>query len=464
MLQKHIQNKVFTLEQLKENTLNLLKQEIDVFPASQLKRVDIFTKDGETKTVETFIFPMETASGKKIGSICRDITKIKQTEENLIQAKKFAEKANEAKSLFIAKISHEIRTPLNGIIGFTNILFENESDKEKKEMLSLINTSSETLLRLISDILDFSKIESGKINLQETEFNLNDVVLSTVKSFQNLASKKQLKLNYNLCENSKNFVIGDKIAIKQILINLLSNALKFTSLGKIDVDLKCEINYEISTAIISVSDTGKGMTNEDLKNISNEILSVTFSDSDKSSGLGLSIVKSLLKLMNGTIEVESEIGVGSKFTVKIPFKLSHFEHQKLDIIQEVKIEKLDTIKILVAEDDLTNQHLIKAFSKNKPWDLVIVDNGEKAVKEFETNNYNIILMDIQMPIMNGIDATKLIRKFENKNKKNHIPIIALTAYAMESDKQKCFDAGMDAFLAKPININKLFATINKYAN
>lgn len=464
MIQKNKENAQYTLEQLKENTLNLLNRKSNSFPASQVRRVEILTKNNETKSIETFIFPMDTATGKKIGSICRDVTKVKQTEETLLNAKHLAEKANEAKSLFIAKISHEIRTPLNGIIGFTNILFENENDSEKKEMLSLINTSSETLLRLISDILDFSKIESGKINLQETDFYLNEVISSTVKSFQTLADKKQLQLKYSQCENARNLVVGDKIAIKQILINLLSNAIKYTSFGKIDVDLKCEINKEITTAIISVTDTGKGMTSEFVENLSGDILSMSFSDSDKSSGLGLSIVKSLLKMMNGTISVESEIGVGSKFTVKFSLKLSKNENQKIESKPEPQIEKNETIKILVAEDDLTNQHLIKAFAKNKPWELVIVDNGEKAVKEFESNNYNIILMDVQMPILNGIDATKQIREIEIRNLKKHIPIIALTAYAMESDKQKCFDAGMDAFLSKPININKLFSTIGKFVN
>lgn len=452
----------FTYEELKNNTIVTLKNQ-ESFSFLRTHTTDIKTKNNKIKTIETVIFPIDTENGRKIGSIARDITKIKEAEDNLVRAKKLAEEANQAKSLFIAKISHEIRTPLNGIIGFTNLLLENEQDNEKKEMLSLIKTSGETLFKLITDVLDFSKIESGKISIQQYEFDANNLIESTIKSFTLPASKKSLQLTYTNNNQSKNLLIGDKICLQQILVNLLSNAVKYTDKGNIHVEIDTELGEKSNNIdlIISIKDTGRGISSEKLQNIFSDVFKIEYTDSNKGSGLGLSIVNSLVKLMNGKIEAESKINQGSVFKVTLPFERSR-KFKEIDSSINAKADVLSKdLKILVAEDDLTNQHLIKALAKNKPWNLIVVDNGEKAVHYYQMENFDLILMDIQMPIMNGIEATRSIRKIE-KDSKSHIPIIALTAYAMEDDKQKCFDAGMDAFLSKPININKLYSTIDKY--
>ncbi|HBF87584.1 MAG TPA: hypothetical protein DDX39_02990 [Bacteroidales bacterium] len=461
-LASNSENRKYTLDELKNNTLITLKNRSNT-SFIQPHTTDIRTKDNQIKTIETVIFPIDTENGRKIGSIARDITSIKEAEDNLIRAKKLAEEANQAKSLFIAKISHEIRTPLNGIVGFTNLLLDNDYDKDTKEMLSLIKNSGETLSKLITDILDFSKIESGKISLQRIEFDLNSLIESSIKSFNLPATKKSLQLAFTNNNKHNNLLIGDKICLRQIIVNLLSNAIKYTDKGNIQATFDTNI-IEKSNKIsltISIKDTGRGIAPEVLQNIFSDVFKIAYTDSNKGSGLGLSIVNSLVKLMNGKIEVDSELNEGSTFTVSIPFELSK-KTKEVEIINLVNNDILTKkLKILVAEDDLTNQHLIKALAKNKPWELVVVDNGEKAVHYFQLEKFDIILMDIQMPIMNGIEATQTIRQFEKDNN-SHVPIIALTAYAMENDKEKCFDAGMDAFLSKPININKLYSTIDKY--
>lgn len=417
------------------------------------------------KYIQVSVFPINIDNKLMLGYISRDITKQKEYEEKLKLSMNLAEEANQAKSKFLANISHEIRTPMNGILGFTEVLIDMERDSKKAEMLSLIKSSGETLLKLINDILDLSKIEAGKVSIINKEFNLSDLIESVVDSFKIVAESKNLVLAYNNIDDFTSNVIGDPLRIKQVLVNLVSNALKFTNEGKVKVifDIKNSENKYIFS--LKVEDSGIGISENSLNKIFDEFYQEDESEKVKvkGTGLGLSIVKKLVTMMNGTINAESVEGKGSVFSVEIPFEIpgNKIENMKFDSPEEVRI--INNLKILVAEDDVTNQHLINAIAKSKNWNLDLVENGKLAVEKFQNNHYDIVLMDIQMPVMTGIEATQKIREFE-KHTGKRTPIIAFTAYAMINDKNRCISAGMDEYMSKPINFKELYKIIDKYYN
>ncbi|OFX50019.1 MAG: hypothetical protein A2046_01905 [Bacteroidetes bacterium GWA2_30_7] len=416
------------------------------------------------KYIQVSVFPINIENKLMLGYISRDITKQKEYEDKLKLSMNLAEEANQAKSKFLANISHEIRTPMNGILGFTEILLNVEKDAKKTEMLSLIKTSGETLLKLINDILDLSKIEAGKISIINKEFNLNELIESVVSSFKIVAESKNLTLTYRNIDNFLDNVIGDPLRIKQVLVNLISNAIKFTSKGEI------KIYFNITTSLnnflifsLKIEDSGIGISKESLNKIFEEFYQENESDKVQGTGLGLSIVKRLITMMNGTINAESIVGKGSTFFVEIPFELPDNNLVNKNVTKQEVYNNLQNLKILVAEDDLTNQHLINAIAKSKKWNLDLVENGKLAVEKYQNNKYDIVLMDIQMPVMTGIEATQKIREIE-ENTGKHTPIIAFTAYAMINDKNRCINAGMDEYLSKPINFKELYKIIDKYYN
>ncbi|OFX28100.1 MAG: hypothetical protein A2033_11965 [Bacteroidetes bacterium GWA2_31_9] len=417
------------------------------------------------KYIQVSVFPINIDNKLMLGYISRDITKQKEYEEKLKLSMNLAEDANQAKSKFLANISHEIRTPMNGILGFTEVLIDMERDSKKTEMLSLIKTSGETLLKLINDILDLSKIEAGKVSIINKEFNLSDLIESVVDSFKIVAESKNLTLRYNNIDDFTSNVIGDPLRIKQVLVNLVSNAIKFTNEGEVKIIFnikKLENNYLFS---LQVEDSGIGISDESLNKIFDEFYQIDESErvKIKGTGLGLSIVKKLVTMMNGTINAESIEGKGSAFSVEIPFEIPGNDFENKKVAKQEDYKNIQNIKILVAEDDITNQHLISAIAKSKQWNLDLVENGKLAVDKYQKNNYDIVLMDIQMPVMTGIEATQKIREFEKQTGKR-TPIIAFTAYAMINDKNRCINAGMDEYMSKPINFKELYKIIDKYYN
>jgi len=394
---------------------------------------------------------------KIIGTLAKALSleqKRSDVEQNLLSAIDDAKKANQAKSEFLANMSHEIRTPLNGILGFSEMLINQEPDQKKERMLQMIEESGQQLLHIINDLLDFSRLESGKIQLRDEEFRLDEIINETISFFDNACVAKDLQVVINTDGIIENDLIGDYFKYKQVLVNIIDNAIKFTEEGSIIViaeSIKTDNN--VTTNII-IEDTGIGIDIDQIDRVFDEFKQLDYylTKRIKGTGLGLTISKKLVDLLNGTIDVESEAGKGSRFIVNVPFQpKSKIKLQTKEIRSEsmdINGEKNKMIKILLAEDNEANQFLIKTITRSKDWDITVVDDGSQAVEHFKKENFDIVLMDVQMPVMNGYEATKLIREFE-ADKGVHTPIIALTAYAMKSDKDQCLEAGMDDYVSKP---------------
>ena len=381
-----------------------------------------------------------------------------------------AENANRAKSQFLANMSHEIRTPLNGIMGFSELLLSQETDDKKKRMLHLVEESGQQLFRIINDIFDYSMIEAGKIKLKETVFNINTTLQETINYFRGIASHKGLELVDNLDGIEHLELLGDVIKLNQVLVNIISNAIKFTDQGSVLVLAKTVSHGHWVNLTVTVEDSGIGIDKEQIENIFVEFeqLEYYLTKRIRGTGIGLAITKKLIDFLNGTIEVESEPGKGSRFIINIPFKNKTIQNSEpiMQNSDEKSMKPDSSINILLAEDNEANQFLIKAITKSQQWNITVVDDGEKAVKAFKEAEFNIVLMDVQMPTMNGYEATKEIRKYENENGK-HTPIIALTAYAMQSDKELCIEAGMDDYISKPFKrqqfLDAITSTLEKYS-
>jgi PAS domain S-box-containing protein len=451
-------------------------------------------KDGTIYWVDTTIIPFLDEKGKtyQYFAVGFDISKRKKIEKELIQAKETAEKLVGFKDQFLANMSHEIRTPLNGIIGFTKILLRNGITEKQKHQLSAIKTSSDILLVLVSDILDLAKIEAGKMTLETTELKVSDLVISVLSIFEVRIEEKELKLKKQYDKRIPQILLGDPARISQILLNLLSNAVKFTHQGgqiSISINLKAppqpspKGREEDSALILNppsggrgavsiefiVSDTGIGISPDKLAIIFEPFMQSS-SDTGRiygGTGLGLNIVKRLVDLMGGTISVKSKLNEGSAFTFTLPLKkttATEVSKEKESIILTGDIKQLGKLKILLAEDISVNQFLAQTILHDFGFESDTAENGKIAIELLEKNNYDIILMDLQMPEMNGWEATKHIRS-KMQPPKSTIPIIALTADITKSDVDKCKELGMDDYVSKPINetdlLNKILRLVKE---
>jgi signal transduction histidine kinase/ActR/RegA family two-component response regulator len=386
-----------------------------------------------------------------------------------------AQSANEAKSEFLANMSHEIRTPMNAIIGFGEVLAEEPLTEEQKHHVEIICESGEHLLKLIDDILDFSKIEAGKLDIEIVECSLEQLLAGVESLMRPAAGKKNLGFEVLQCGDLPAQIRTDPVRLRQCLINLTNNAIKFTNQGHVYLNISMEYlgDQELREPYIrfDVEDTGIGIPAEKQKQVFEEFIQVDGSHKRESdgAGLGLAITKKLVILLGGELTLSSEVGKGSVFTLLVPVGLDVGSGPLFD--RYAFVERLDcesdgsaaaeadkfSGRVLVAEDSPTNQKLTEYLLKGMGLEVTVVEDGQQAVTEASSGQFDLIFMDVQMPNMNGYEATKALRK-----KSVTTPIVALTAYAMKGDRQKCIAAGCSDYLAKPVERNALLETVRKY--
>lgn len=430
-------------------------------------------------------------TGKVLGVVvvARDITDQKRIETELIEARVFAELATgiaeeekrnaelatlmaenavKAKQQFLSNMSHEIRTPMNAIIGFTKVVLKTDLSAKQKEYLNAIKMSGDALIVLINDILDLAKVDAGKMTFEKIPFKLKSSISSMLHLFETKIQEKNLKLVKEYDPNIPSIVIGDPVRLHQIILNLVSNAVKFTSKGKITVSVKLiqddNNNDDTITIEFAVTDTGIGISKEKITTIFDNFQQATSGTSRiyGGTGLGLAIVKQLVESQGGAIKVESKMGIGTTFSFRLNFQQTNLDAELNNEILELDSE-INNIKVLVVEDIALNQLLMKTLLDDFGFERDIAENGKIAIEKLQKNSYDIILMDLQMPVMNGFETTEYIRKIM----KSTIPIVALTADVTTVDLAKCKLVGMNDYIAKPVDerllYSKIVSIVKKYS-
>ncbi|TRX10816.1 response regulator [Flavobacterium gawalongense] len=447
--------------ELFENNLNYVKNSNSEVQFSH----SLLCKNGTIKYINEFIKCLNDEHNvpfKILGTI-QDISEQKRIEKELINAKDIAEQSVRVKEQFLTNMSHEIRTPMNGIIGFARILEGTNLDSNQKQSVEAIKRASKNLLVIINDILDFSKIDADKMTFEDVNFSLSKNINSVIELLSPISKEKKIKLLCEIDSQINDFLIGDPTRLSQILINLVGNALKFTEKGYVELIVTQEKESEFDTFIrFTIIDTGIGIPENKIDSIFESFNQASNETTRKfgGTGLGLTITRKLIELQGGIITVESEVSKGSEFSFLIQYKKA----QK-GIVEPIKVKKeelssnfLKDIKILLVEDNELNQLLaIKVFAK---WEkeIDIADNGKIAIEKIEKNDYDIILMDIQMPEMDGNEVTKYIRT--NMGYKSNIPIIALTAHATLVEEKRSLESGMNDYLSKPFDFNVLLEKLH----
>jgi len=404
-------------------------------------------------------------------SIGSDITLQKQAEQDLIEAKALAERTTQMKSEFLANMSHEIRTPMNGIIGLSQLAMNQDMSNEVRDYVEKISYSSQSLLGILNDILDFSKLEAGKVIIEHTLVDL-DTMLDTLRDlFEELAHTKKIGFSFHVAAGTPRELVGDPLRLQQILSNLISNAIKFTEQGEVKLSISSSPaeDHRVSMRFV-LSDTGIGMSEETISG-----LFQPFSQADSSTtrkfggtGLGLAISMKLLNLMGGNFEVDSKPGKGTKFRFDLLMGVEEGQQTNerrrrkanapgvLKQQLQASAKSLQGTSVLVVEDNNINQVVVSQFLKLSGMDVTLANNGQEALEKLQTQDFDVVLMDLHMPVMDGIEATKLIKA---NPRYADLPIIALTADVVEEERQHCLDIGMVDFVTKPINPYTLIATV-----
>jgi PAS domain S-box-containing protein len=447
----------------------------------------VFPMNSPTRYVEQSLSLERDADGKPVGflAISRDCTARKEAEFEAARARDAAEAANRAKSEFLANMSHEIRTPMNGIIGMTDLALDTTLTAYQADCLKTVRISAESLMTILNDVLDFSKIESRKLTLEAVRFVLADVIGEALKPLGVSAGQKGIKLLCDVAPDLPASVVGDPVRLKQVVINLIGNAIKFTDQGEVVLSIREESRSEDSIRVhFSVRDTGIGIPAD-----KHAAIFEAFHQADGSTtrrfggtGLGLTISSTLVALMDGRIWVESEPGVGSAFHFTAAFKRAVEGDAVVDetrlasscvLILDDHVDRAQTppvpsaeprssavrpASVLVAEDNVVNQRVVSGLLSRRGHRVVIVSDGQEAVAATGREPFDIVLMDVQMPGMGGFEATAAIRDRERETGQ-HLRIVAMTAHAMNGDRERCLAAGMDGYLSKPIDSKLLFESV-----
>jgi signal transduction histidine kinase/CheY-like chemotaxis protein/HPt (histidine-containing phosphotransfer) domain-containing protein len=367
------------------------------------------------------------------------------------------------KEQFLANMSHEIRTPMNAILGFTNLLKKTDLNSHQLQYVEFIYSSGENLLTLINDILDLSKIEAGMMNIENAPFSLNGLVSSVEIMFRDKAKNKGLDFKITIDPTIHDTLSGDAVRLTQILINLLSNAIKFTDKGLVHMEINAvRQTPEEMELEFSVKDSGVGIAPEKRERIFDRFQQAEAETSRRfgGTGLGLSIVKQLVDLQHGSIQVRSEVNKGSEFIITLPFIPVHGYDITHSLILEEEKKGINNIRILVAEDNQMNQQLIRHLMKQWSVDYVLANNGREAIELLKEQDFSLVLMDVQMPEMDGYAATQAIRQELQKD----TPIIAMTAHAMAGEKERCLSYGMNDYISKPVKESELYSIIQTYGS
>ena len=383
--------------------------------------------------------------------------------EDYSDAKEKAEESTRLKEAFLANMSHEIRTPMNAIIGFSDLLSKGNLAAKEKEYVRTIKTAGENLLTIINDILDISKIEAGMMTFEDHSFSVKDIFKSLNVMLMGKAKEKNLELTFKYEEDIPDVLLGDTTRLTQIIINLVGNAIKFTQKGSVEVNVKVlknnQNNFNENTLLeFSVEDTGIGIPPDKIKNIFERFCQAESHTTRKygGTGLGLSIAKQLIELQGGNLSVKSTFKEGSIFTFSIPYKKSVEVLLAQDTTEKkYDMEYLSTIDILLVEDNRLNVMLILSLFSEYRLKVQVAENGSVAIDKLKELNFDIVLMDMEMPVMNGYESATFIRK----NLKSNIPIVAMTAHAMAGERERCLSLGMNDYISKPINANVLFEKI-----
>ncbi len=417
-----------------------------------------FSSGGETIPCEITRMPVYLHDRPLVLSYVRDIRSQKQAEETLLRAKEQAEAAGKAKSEFLARMSHEIRTPMNGVLGLTHLALNQNPPQEQRQYLAKIEASAKILLGVINDILDFSKIESGNLHLEQAPFAFDEMLTTLRDLFQSQADAKELEFALERDPAIPNNLTGDSLRLSQVLLNLCGNAFKFTEHGRVTLSLtRTQTTTDGVRVRFAIGDTGVGMSREQLAGLFRPFAQADVSTTRKygGTGLGLAISKLLVEMMGGELTVRSELGKGSLFSFEIPLALSAPEARIEEPEQhEMEISGLAGRRVLLVEDNEINREIAVALLDDLGLRALTAANGEEALALLEKEDVDGILMDIQMPIMDGLTATRILRR-EGRPEVRDVPILAMTAHAMQEDRDKSLAAGMNDHLTKPIDVREL---------
>lgn len=418
-------------------------------------------KDGTCVPLEITWADWSDGDYAGVSLIIRDCSERRRTSEALRDALGRAEAANVAKTEFLAVMSHEIRTPLNGVLGMAQAMQAAELSDSQRERLRVLRRSGQVLLTLLDGLLDLAKIEAGRLELEYADFDLEHLVRGAVTPFAALAAQKGITFHFSVDPSAATIFYGDAVRVRQILSNLTANAVKFTANGEVRV----EVSYDHCAVLLRVQDTGVGVAPEKIPTLFDKFVQADASTTRRfgGSGLGLAICRELVELMSGSIEISSEEGLGSTFSVSLPLAIAQLGTSRLEkspVIEENVLEPR-AMRVLAAEDNSINQVVLRALLDPIGVELTVVDNGVLALEAWEREDWDLILMDVQMPELDGPGAARRIREREWSSSRPRTPIIAVTANGMETQKAEYRAAGMDGIVVKPIDAGQLFSAIEQ---